>query len=245
MENFCRVRAETIEPLAIFRPVTLKFCRQNGPRFGVQKRTPKWRPLIQSQFDLLVSGRLGPRFGVQKTDPKTGAVCRQNFCRRAKIVQVSIVSAGTRQKFCIPLGHWVPMVLQRREQLFSTPCERLCPHLFLNCSRTCVAINVRRAWRTSACGAAKPWKSSGMENFCRVRAETIEPLAIFRPVTLKFCRQNGPRFGVQKRTPKWRPLIQSQFDLLVSGRLGPVLGSRKRTPKRGPFVGKIFAVGRK
>ena len=46
MENFCRVRAETIEPLAIFRPVTLKFCRQNGPRFGVQK-----------------------------TDPKTGAVC--------------------------------------------------------------------------------------------------------------------------------------------------------------------------
>ena len=112
MENFCRVRAETIEPLAIFRPATLKFCRQNGPRFGVQKRTPKWRPLIQSQFDLLVSGRLGPRFGVQKrtpkwrpliqsqfdllvsgrlgprfgvqkTDPKTGAVCRQNFCRRA------------------------------------------------------------------------------------------------------------------------------------------------------------------
>ena len=79
MENFCRVRAETIEPLAIFRPVTLKFCRQNGPRFGVQKRTPKWRPLIQSQFDLLVSGRLGPRFGVQKTDPKTEAVCRQNF----------------------------------------------------------------------------------------------------------------------------------------------------------------------
>ena len=123
---------KTIEPLATFRPVTLKFCRQNGPRFGVQKRTPKWRPLIQSQFDLLVSGRLGPRFGVQKTDPKAGAVCRQNFCRRAKIVQVSIVSAGTRQKFCIPLGHWVPMVLQRREQLFSTPCERLCPHLFLN-----------------------------------------------------------------------------------------------------------------
>ena len=76
-------------------------------------------------------------------------------------------------------------------------------------SRTCVATNVRRAWRTSACGAAKPWKSSGMENFCRVRAETIEPLAIFRPVTLKFCRQNGPRFGVQKRIPKWRPLIQS------------------------------------
>ena len=24
------------------------------------------------------------------------------------------------------------MVLQRREQVFSTPCERLCPHMFLN-----------------------------------------------------------------------------------------------------------------
>ena len=24
------------------------------------------------------------------------------------------------------------MLLQRREQLFSTPCERLCPHMFLN-----------------------------------------------------------------------------------------------------------------
>ena len=245
MENFCRVRAETIEPLAIFRPVTLKFCRQNGPRFGVQKRTPKWRPLIQSQFDLLVSGRLGPRFGVQKTDPKTGAVCRQNFCRRAKIVQVSIVSAGTRQKFCIPLGHWVPMVLQRREQLFSTPCERLCPHLFLNCSRTCVAINVRRAWRTSACGAAKPWKSSGMENFCRVRAETIEPLAIFRPVTLKFCRQNGPRFGVQNGPQNGGHSFSLNLICLCPDDLAPVLGSRKRTPKRGPFVGKIFAVGRK
>ena len=74
-----------------------------------------------------------------------------------------------------------------------------------------------------------------MENFCRVRAETIEPLAIFRPVALKFCRQNGPRFGV-----RFRPLIQSQFDLLVSGRLGPRFGVRFL-----PFVGKIFAVGRK
>ena len=52
------------------------------------------------------------------------------FAAGRKIVQVSIVSAGTRQKFRIPLGHWVPVVLQRREQLFSTPCERLRPHMF-------------------------------------------------------------------------------------------------------------------
>ena len=106
----------------------LKFCRQNGPRFGVQKRTPKWRPLIQSQFDLLVSGRLGPRFGVRFWTPKRGPFVGKIFAAGRKIVQVSIVSAGTRQT----LRHWVPMVLQRREQLFSTPCERLCPHMFLN-----------------------------------------------------------------------------------------------------------------
>ena len=127
IENFCRVRAETIETLAILRPVT-KILPTKRP----QKRTPKWRPLIQSQFDLLVSGRLGPRFGVRFWTPKRGPFVGKIFAAGRKIVQVSIVSAGTRQKFCIPLGHWVPIVLQRREQLFSTPCERLCPHMFLN-----------------------------------------------------------------------------------------------------------------
>ena len=103
-----------------FSPGDQNFCRQNGPRFGVQKRTPKWRPLVQSQFDLLVSGQLGPRFGVRFWTPKRGPFVGKIFAAGRKIVQVSIVSAGTRQKFCIPLRHWVPMVLQRREQLFST-----------------------------------------------------------------------------------------------------------------------------
>ena len=49
--NFCRIRAETIEPLAIFRPVTLKFCRQNGPRFGVQKRPPFWGPKTDPKME--------------------------------------------------------------------------------------------------------------------------------------------------------------------------------------------------
>ena len=47
-----------------------------------------------------------------------------------------------------------------------------------------------------SCGAAKPWKSSGMENFCRVRAETIETLAIFRPLT---------KILPTKRPPFWGP----------------------------------------
>ena len=45
--------------LALFFARWQKFCRQNGPPFGVQKRTPKWRSFTLSRFDLLVSGRLG------------------------------------------------------------------------------------------------------------------------------------------------------------------------------------------
>ena len=105
------------------------------------KRPPFWGPgnglqngghSLSLNLNLLVSGRLGPRFGVRLWTPKRGPFVGKFFAAWRKIVQVSIVSAGTRQKFCIPLGHWVPMVLQRREQLFSTPCERLCPHMFLN-----------------------------------------------------------------------------------------------------------------
>ena len=39
-------------------------------------------------------------------------------------------------------------------------------------------------------------KASGMENFCRVRAETIETLATFRPVT---------KILPTKRPPFWGP----------------------------------------
>ena len=44
---------------------------------------------------------------------------------------------------------------------------------------------------------------SGMPNFCRVPAETIETCTIFRPE--KNLPTNGLRFGVQKRTPKRGP----------------------------------------
>ena len=67
-----------------FSPGDQKFCRQKGPRFGVQKRTPKWRPLLKSHFVLLVSGRLGPRFKVHFWSPKRGPYCRQNFCCRTE-----------------------------------------------------------------------------------------------------------------------------------------------------------------
>ena len=61
----------------------------------------------------------------------------------------------------------------------------------------------------------------------------------------QFCRQNDPRFGVKKRTQKWSPFIQSQFDCLCPGDLAPVLGSVFGPQNGGRFVGKIFAAGRK
>ena len=107
-----------------------------------------------------------------------------------------------------------------------------------HCSRTCVDINVRRVWRTSTCGAAKPWKPSGMGNFCRVHEETIETRASFSLGDNNFADKTTPRF-VQKRTPKWSPF--TQFDLLVSGRLGPHFGDRFWTPKRGSFCRQNFS----
>ena len=71
-------------------------------------------------------------------------------------------------------------------------------------SRTCVDINVRRVWRTSTRGAAKPWKPSGMGNFCRVHEETIETCAFFRSVTTILPTKRPPFWG-----PKTDPKMES------------------------------------
>ena len=51
------------------------FADKTTPVLG-SKNAPKWSPFIQSQFDLLVSGRL---FWGPKTDPKTGVVLSAKF----------------------------------------------------------------------------------------------------------------------------------------------------------------------
>ena len=140
-----------------FSPGDLKFCRQNGPRFGVQKRTPKWRPLIQSQFDLLVSGRLGPRFGVRFWTPKRGPFVGKIFAVGRKIVQVSIVSAGTRQKFCIP-------------RATGFPCFAAPPAIVLHALRTFMPTPVLELFK-NMCGHKC---SQGVENKCLRRCKTME-----------------------------------------------------------------------
>ena len=68
-------------------------------------------------------------------------------------------------------------------------------------SRTCVRINVRRAWRTIARGAAKPWEPSGTA-VCETSVACLwkqSKLALFFDRRQKFCGQTAP-VGVQKRT---------------------------------------------
>ena len=70
-------------------------------------------------------------------------------------------------------------------------------------SRTGVGINVRRAWRTIARGAAKPWEPSGPA-VCKTSVAYLRKqskLALFSP-TAKILPTNGPRFGVRFLDPK-------------------------------------------
>ena len=95
---------------------------------------------------------------------------------------------------------WVSRALQRREYLFSTPCEHLCPHMFLNCSRACADIHACRAWRRIARGAAKSWKPSGMQNLSRTRGNNRN-LHYFCPAA---------KILPTKRPPFWGPFLDHQ-----------------------------------
>ena len=59
-----------------------------------------------------------------------GRFCLRNLSRRAKISESFDCFRGRATKVWHTAG--CSMVLQRREHLFSTPCEHLCPHMFLN-----------------------------------------------------------------------------------------------------------------
>ena len=115
-----------------------------------------------------------------------------------KMARVLIVSARTRQKFSMPLL-FHGFVLHTLRTFMATHVlelfKNMCGHkrsqgVENNCSRRCKTMGTQ--WR------------SGMRNFCRVPAETIETCTIFRPAA-KNLPTNGPRLGVQKRTPKRGP----------------------------------------
>ena len=148
----------------------------------------------------------GLHFGVRFWTPKRGPFCRQNFkVTGRKIARGSIVSAGTRQKFSMPLlfhGFAAPqaLVLHARRTFMATHVLELfknrCGHkrsqgVENNCSRRCKTMGTQ-------------WPS-GMQNFCRVPVETIETCTIFAR-RQKFCRQTAPVLGSVFWTPKRGPL---------------------------------------
>ena len=72
MQNFCRAPAETIETCTIFR-LAAKILPTNGPRFGVQKRTPSGHKQIK------LRPNEWPPFWGPFLDPKPGAVLSAKF----------------------------------------------------------------------------------------------------------------------------------------------------------------------
>ena len=148
VENKCLRRCKTMETQR-YGKLRSRTCRNNRNSCyfspGDQNFADKTAPVLGSRngpqngghsFSLnlicLCPDDLAPVLGSVSGHQNGGRFVGKIFAAGRKIVQVTIVSAGTRQKFCIPLGHWVSMVSHRREQLFSTPCARLCPHMFLN-----------------------------------------------------------------------------------------------------------------
>ena len=126
MENFCRT-CRNNRNLCCFLPGDKKIAdktapvlvSRNGPQHSLSLNLiclcpAAWPPFLES-----VSG---PQNG--------GRFCRRNSSHYAKNSASFDCFRGYATKVWHTAGR--SMVLQRREHLFSTPCEHLCPHMFLN-----------------------------------------------------------------------------------------------------------------
>ena len=79
-------------------------------------------------------------------------------------------------------------------------------------SRTCVRTNVRRAWRTIARGAAKPWEPSGTV-VCETSVAYLRKqskLALFFDRRQKFCRQTAPVLGSRNGPQNGGQVVRTQ-----------------------------------
>ena len=103
-----------------------------------------------------MSGRLGPRFGVQKRTPKRGSFCQQNFCRRAKNSAsfdclrgyttgfayrwVSMILQRHEQLFATPCKHVCPHMLLNSIYKYAEDCV----HHTLPRAKTIESIRVQK-----------------------------------------------------------------------------------------------------
>ena len=110
-------------------------------------------------------------------------------------------------------------------------------------SRTCVGINVRRAWRTIARGAAKPWEPSGTA-VCETSVAYLRKqskLALFFDRRQKFCGQTAPVLGSRNGPQNRGQVVRTQANQIEIEGAASILGSVSGVPKRGPFCRQNFS----
>ena len=128
MQNLCRVPAETIETCTIFCPAA---------KILPTKRPPFWGPFLDPKTGAKSPGHKQIKLRLNEWTPFWCPFLAPNGGR---FVGKIVVTERKKHKFRLFLHvrdksfpyRRVSMVLQRREYLFSTPCEHLCPHMFLN-----------------------------------------------------------------------------------------------------------------
>ena len=187
----CRVPAETIETCTIFCPAA---------KILPTKRPPFWGPFLDPKTGAKSPGHKQIKLRLNEwtpfwgpfLDPKTGVVLSAKLWSPSEKKHKFRLFLHVRDR-SFPY-RWVSRALQRREYLFSTPCEHLCPHMFLNCSRACADIHACRAWRTIGRGAAKSWKPSGMQNLSCTRGNNRN-LHYFLPGGKNFADKTTPVLG--------------------------------------------------
>ena len=143
--NNCSRRCKTMETQRYAKP--LSRTRGNnrnlhyfspGGKILPTKRPPFWGPKTDPKTGAKSPGHKQIKLRLSEwtpfwgpfLDPKTGAVLSAKLLSPSEKKHKFRLFLHVRDK-SFPY-RWVSMVLQRREYLFSTPCEHLCPHMFLN-----------------------------------------------------------------------------------------------------------------
>ena len=104
-------------------------------------------------------------------------------------------------------------------------------------------INVRRAWRTIARGAAKPWEPSGTA-VCETSVAYLRKqskLALFFDRRQKFSRQTASVLGSRNGPQNGGQVVRTQANQIETERVASILGSVSGPQNGGRFVGKIFS----
>ena len=106
-------------------------------------------------------------------------------------------------------------------------------------SRTCVDISVRRVWRTSTRGAAKPWKPSGMETSVAYMKKQSK-LVLFSLGDHNFADKTTPVLGSKNGPQNGVHSFSLNLICLCPGDLAPVLGSKNGPRNGGRFCQQNF-----